>query len=88
MAMVKSDVNSMAVRAMASAAIMFRFPDARNDRILRRQMVFLFFTFTLYHPPSPRRKDSSILDPYGTIRKLGNLFIVCNHHNGLGVFLA
>ena len=51
-------------------------------------MVFLFFTFTLYHPPSPRRKDSSILDPYGTIRKLGNLFIVCNHHNGLGVFLA
>ena len=35
----------MAVRAMASAAIMFRFPDARNDRILRRQMVFLFFTF-------------------------------------------
>ena len=61
------------VRMIAAAAIRFLFPDARKERRLKFQMVFLFFTSISHQPPSLGGKDMPVFDPYDPVRHLGDL---------------
>ena len=83
--MVKRDVNKMVVNAIAKIPIRFLVLDDFSDFKLSLLIQDRFDTLII---PSPPCDNAAIFNTDDPVCHLGNLFIVCNHDDGLLKFLT